>query len=214
MLVALPVEISTSLFEAFLVAFIALYALLLAPQAHETLLSLFPIPQRDRVTAITQETLHVMGGYFRGASITGAIIGSLTYVGLLIIGVNFALVAALVAALAEFIPFVGPLISGAFVVTISFLQSPSKALIALIFTIALQQVESNLVAPNVMHPQTCISPLATLVAIFAGGTVGGVLGALVAIPLYAAFRVITARLILPAIRRQTGAPPRENEEVC
>lgn len=98
------------------------------------------------MTSILGRMLHTMGGYFRGAVITGAIIGSTAYVGLLIIDVEFALVLALISALAEFISFVGPFIAGGLVVLISLLQSPSKALFSLIFVFILQQVEGNLIA--------------------------------------------------------------------
>jgi predicted PurR-regulated permease PerM len=213
-LAALPVEISSSLVDAFLVVFISIYTLLLLPNARKTFLSLFPTERRDSIQEILRRAAYTMGGYFRGATITGAVIGSVAYVGLLIIGIDFALVSAIIAGLAEFVPFIGPFIAGAIIVIISFLQAPGKALISLIFVIALQQVEGNLVAPNVMHPQTCISPLATLVALFAGWSVGGVLGALVAIPLYAGLRVIVVEVIFPAIRRQSGADPSDAGREC
>lgn len=213
-LAALPVQISSSLFDAFLVIFISIYTLMLAPDAWKTLLSLFPAERRPRAEKILQRATYNMGGYFRGASITGVVMGGLAYVGLLIIGVDFALVLAIIAGLAEFIPFIGPFIAGAIIVLLAFLQAPGKALFALGFVIVLQQAEGNLIAPNVMHPQTCISPLATLVALFAGLSVGGVLGALVAIPLYAGIRVLVIEIIFPAIRRQSGAEPADNGDGC
>jgi predicted PurR-regulated permease PerM len=147
---------------------------------------------------------HGMGGYFRGVIITGAIVGVASYIGMLIIGIEFALFLAIVAAMMEFIPMIGPLISGILIATFAFLQSPTKALITIPFVLALQQIENHIIAPNVMHPQTNISRLATVFVIFAGWSVGGVLGALVAIPLYAAFRVFTSEIILPMARRQWG----------
>jgi predicted PurR-regulated permease PerM len=155
-----------------------------------------------------------MGGYIRAVSITGAIIGTISYVGLLIIGVNFPLPLAIVAGVSEFIPFIGPFVSGALMVIVAFLQAPTKALITLVFVVGLQQLEGNLIAPNVMHPQTCISPLTAVFALFAGASVGGVLGALIAVPLAAALRVLVVDLVLPAIRRQTGAEADEKGTTC
>jgi predicted PurR-regulated permease PerM len=109
------------------------------------------------------------------------------------------------SALGEYIPYVGPFISGALIVIVAFLQSPTKALIAIGFALALQQLEGSIIAPNVMHPQTKISPLTTLFVVFAGWSVGGALGALVAIPIAAAIRVLIMQLVVPAVRRQTGA---------
>lgn len=213
-LAALPVQISSSLVDAFLVVFLSLYSLILAPKAREAMFSLFPAERRQRAQNVLQRTTYVMGGYFRGASLTGLIIGTTAYVGLRLLGVDFALVLALIAGLAEFIPFLGPFVAGAIIVVLSFIQAPNKALIALLFVIGLQQAEGNLIAPNVMHPQTCISPLATLVVLFAGWSVGGGLGALVAIPLYAGLRVIIVEVIFPAIRRQSGAEPQDTGKEC
>jgi predicted PurR-regulated permease PerM len=155
-----------------------------------------------------------MGGYVRGVAITGLIIGTVSYVGLLLIGVNFPLALAIIAGLSEFLPFIGPFIAGAVMVAVALLQSPTKALIAVLFAVALQQLEGNLIAPNVMHPQTCISPLTAIVALFAGASVGGILGALIAVPLAAAARVLIVELLLPAVRRQTGADPEDEGTTC
>lgn len=213
-LVALPLEISGSVLDLLLVGFLSLYALIAAPDAHRVFLSAFPEDQEEKVTCILRKLAHAMGGYVRGAVITGAIIGTFAYVGLLLIGVNFPLVLAIVSGILEFIPFVGPFIAGGVIVIVALLQSPTKALISLAFVIGLQQVEGNLISPNVMHPHTCISPLMTLFAIFAGWTVGGVLGALIAVPLAAALRVLFVELLLPAVQRRTSAESQEAGPSC
>lgn len=197
---------------AVLVAFISLYTLIAAPNTHEMILSVVPKEREEKVNHVLGRIVHTMGGYVRAVSITGAIIGTLSYVGLLLIGVNFPLALAIVAGVSEFIPFIGPFVSGALMVSVAFLQSPTKALITLIFVIGLQQLEGNLIAPNVMHPQTCISPLTAVFALFAGASVGGVLGALIAVPLAAALRVLVVDVLLPALRRQTGAEPDQTVE--
>jgi len=213
-LVSLPLQISSSIFDIFLVAFISLYTLIAAPHTHETILSVVPKARDEAVNRILGRIVHTMGGYVRAVSITGAIIGTLSYVGLLLIGVNFPLALAIVAGVSEFIPFIGPFVSGALMVVVALLQSPTKALITLVFVVGLQQLEGNLIAPNVMHPQTCISPLTAVFALFAGASVGGVLGALIAVPLAAATRVLVVDVLLPAVRRRTGAEPTETEETC
>ncbi|MGC9349702.1 MAG: AI-2E family transporter [Anaerolineae bacterium] len=204
-IVSLPFQVSSSLADILLVVFLSFYTLTVAPEMRESLLSLVPQEERDDAERLFHRLPHAMGGYVRGATISGLIIGTLGYIGLLIIGVSFALVLGIIAGVLEFIPFVGPLISGALIVIVAFVQSPGKALIALGFVIVLEQVEGNVVAPNVMHPQTNISPVMTLFAVFAGWSIGGALGAIVAIPLAAALRVLVVELLVPAVRRQTGA---------
>jgi len=213
-LVSLPLQISSSILDIFLVGFISLYALIVAPHTRDTIASLVPKEREDELNHLLGRLIHTMGGYIRAVSITGAIVGTLSYVGLLLIGVNFPLALAIVAGFSELVPFIGPFVSGALMVLVAFLQSPTKALITLIFVIGLQQLEGNLIAPNVMHPQTCISPLTAVFALFAGASVGGVLGALIAVPLAAALRVLVVDLLLPAVRRQTGAETDETETSC
>lgn len=213
-LVEVPLAISSSLLDVLLVIFLSLYGLLAAPDAHQVLLSVLPADQEERVNSALGSVARAMGGYVRGAGITGVIIGTITYVGLLVIGVSFPLVLAIVAGVLEFIPFVGPFVAGAVIVLVAFLQSPAKALIALPFVIGLQQVEGNLISPNVMHGQICLSPLTTLFAIFTGWTVAGVLGALIAVPLAAVLRALIVELVLPALQRRAGTDSDEADSTC
>ncbi|MFO7944514.1 MAG: hypothetical protein R6U51_09490 [Anaerolineales bacterium] len=81
-----------------------------------------------------------------------------------------------------------------------------KALISLIFVIVFQLLEGNLI------PQSNLSSLATVVMIFEGWSMAGVLGTIVAIPMYAGIRVVVIKEVLPAIRRQTGAEATDLEE--
>jgi predicted PurR-regulated permease PerM len=212
-LLSLPLQISSSILDVLLVVFASLYALIAAPHTHRLVLSLVPQAEEERVNDILGRVVHNIGGYVRGATMTGVIIGSLGYIGLLVIGVDFPLVLAIIAGLLEFIPFIGPLIAGTVVVTVALLQSPTKALITLAFAFALQQLEGSLIHPNIMGSQTRISPLTTLFAIFTGFEVGGVLGALISVPIAAGLRVLVLELLVPAVRRQTGAEERGEETV-
>ncbi|HEX6385279.1 MAG TPA: AI-2E family transporter [Anaerolineae bacterium] len=204
-LVMLPLRFFSSLFDLVVVIFISLYSLIVAPQARQFALSLFPAGRRPRVDNVLGEMSQAMGGYIRGVVIDSFIVGILTYIGLVIIGVDFALVLAIMAGLMEIIPFVGPVIAGIAIVLVALLQSPTTALITLVFVVILQQIESNILVPNIMHSQTEISPLLTILALVAGHSIGGLLGALIAIPLAAALRVFIREVVAPSIRRQTGA---------
>jgi predicted PurR-regulated permease PerM len=152
-----------------------------------------------------------MGGYLRGAFLDGVIVGLTTYVGLLVIGVDFPLILGLIAGLLEIVPAVGPIMAAVPILLVSLLQSPTTALISLIFMLAVHQFEGNIVFPNVMRSQTSISPLLVLVGLLSGFAAGGTLGALTAIPLVAVGRVFLLQVIAPAIRRETGAPEPSRE---
>jgi predicted PurR-regulated permease PerM len=114
-------------------------------------------------------------------------------------------VLALLAGIGAIVPIVGPILATIPIVGIALLTSPTTALAALIFWVVLQQIETYAIMPNIMSKQADIPPLLVLLAVFAGGGIGGILGALIAIPLSGALRVFILRVIAPGIRRWTGA---------
>jgi predicted PurR-regulated permease PerM len=213
-LVSLPFMILRSLVDLIAIIFISLYALVGAPNMRKFVLSLVPPDRQEQLGNLLHNMVWEMGGYLRGAFLDGLIIGLTTYVGLLLIGVDFPLVLGLIAGLLEIVPAVGPVIAAVPMLLVALLQSPTKALITLVFAVGIHQFEGNLVFPNVMRSQTNISPLLVLVALLSGYAVGGLLGALTAIPVVAVSRVFLLEVVAPAIRRQTGAPaPEETKTV-
>ncbi len=211
-LVAVPLGLASGLIDLVLILFVSLYTLIEAPRMRRFVLSLFPEHQRPRVDHVLNSMFQAMGGFIRGAVITAIIIGVVTTIGLSIIGIPFPLVLGVIAGVLELLPYIGPIIAAVPMIIVALLQSPTQALIVLIFFIIVQQLESNVLVPNIMKTQTEISPLLSIVAIVAGASLGGILGALVAIPIAAALRVFVREVAAPMVRRQTGAPPRPADE--
>lgn len=199
-LVALPLNAFSSAFEIVAVVFLSVYWLIEAPDLRRFALSLCPESRRAGAAAMLSEMGRSMGGYVRGAMLNALIIGGLAYAGYLVIGLRYPLVLALIAGMLEVVPVLGPIIAAIPTVLIALLDSPTKGLIVLAFWIALQQLEGHIVTPNVMRSQTDVPQLLVLFALLAGGTLGGILGALVAIPLSGAVRVLVLRALAPAIR--------------
>lgn len=184
---------------------VSIYWLILSPRINAFLRSLFPAPQAGRVEAVLDEMAGAMGGYLRGSAINSVVVGVATYIGLLIIGVDYPVALAVLSGTFEFIPLLGPIISAVIITIVASLQSLTTGVLAMAYMIGLQQLENHLLVPNIMKSQTSMSPLLTVLALFVGGTAGGFLGALLAIPLAAALRVFALRVVAPAIRRHTGA---------
>ncbi len=204
--VSAPLHLASTMIDLLLAVVISAYWLAVAPAMRTFFLSLFPGEVSGRFNHIIEELGIGMGGYIRGTFINGLILGVAAYIGLLIIGVNYPIVLGTFAGLMELIPYVGPFVSGAAMVGVALSQSTTQGLIVLAFAFVLQEFEGHLLVPIVMRTQTDISPLLAVIALFAGYSVGGLIGALTAIPLAVAIRVIIRRAIAPAIRRQTGAP--------
>jgi predicted PurR-regulated permease PerM len=208
-LTMLPSVIFGTLFDFLLIVFISLYTLILAPTGHTFLMSLFPEDRQKEADDLLKHVIREMGGYLRGAAINGLIIGSLTALGLFLLGVDFPLALGALAGLLELVPFIGPIVAAVPMALVALLKSPTTALLSLAFSIALHQFESEILVPNIMRSQTDISPLIVLIAFSAGYTIGGPFGALVVIPLVAALRAVIIDILVPIIQRKTGAEQAE-----
>lgn len=117
------------------------------------------------------------------------IIGVLTFAGLKILGVKYALILALVAGLFEIIPYIGPIMAAIPAVALAFFQSPLLALLVLALYIIVQQLENYLITPQVMKRVTGLNSLVIVLALIIGGKIAGVLGVVVAVPIAAAISV-------------------------
>lgn len=204
-LIAVPFAVVSSIFDAVLVLIVSIYLLMDGPQIRQFILSLFGGELRERVSTVGKEMVLVAGGYVRGVAINIVLVSIITTVGLGLIGLPFALVLGVLTGLFETLPVVGSLIAAVPIMAIALLQSPTTALITLIFVLIVQQVQGNVIAPNIMKTQAEVPRFIVPLAVLAGGIVGGVLGALIAVPLVAVMRVFLLRVIVPFIRKQTGA---------
>jgi len=157
--------------------------------------SVTPVKHQPYISKLIVDIQHRMGYWLRGQMLLSIIIFIMVYVGLLLLGVKYALVLALVAGVFEIVPFIGPWAAAIPGVFLAFTQSPSKALWVAIMYLAVQQLENNLITPKVMGKSTGLNPLIVLVAIMVGAKLGGVLGALLGVPVALAVAVYIESLI-------------------
>ena len=205
-LVGLPLAVVSSTLEIVLVLFMSAYWLAAAPALRRFVLGLVPPDRQGRSDGVLTAVGETMGGYVRATLANAVIVGALVYGGLLVIGVDYPLVLALIAAAGELVPVVGPILASVPALAIALTESPRHAAFVLAFYLVMQQLESNLLLPAMMRRQADIPPLVSLFALLAGSAVGGLLGALVAIPLAGALRVVVVRVLAPAQRSWAGSP--------
>lgn len=203
---SLPFWLFRTLVDVLLVGFLSIYWLIGAPALERFALSLVAERRRDTASRVIEQMGRAMGGYVRGAAINAVVMGALAWLGLALIGVNYALTLGVLTMLGEPVPIIGPVIVAIPVVLVALLQSPTTALLALGLYVVLQQVEGQLLTPNIMRGQTDVPQTLVIFAIVAGGAIGGLLGVLVSIPLAAALRVFVLQVVVPVVRRWTGAP--------
>ncbi len=195
----------TYAFDLFVVVFLSIYWMLEEAGFRRFVVSLLPSSARRRADRVWMEMADAMGGYLRGAAINGVIMGVVAWIGLRVAGVQFALALGVITALGELVPYIGAIAAGVLATAAGLLESPQKALEVLILYVVLQQAEGHLLTPNIMRSQTQVPAGLVLFAFTAGGMIGGLLGALVAIPLAAAARVAVMRVAVPAARAAQGA---------
>lgn len=202
-LMQLPLRALSLLFDALVVTFLSLYLLIAGPRLKRFVLCLFPNRHRSRASRVMARTGHSMGGYVRGAAISGVFVGLLTWAALLIVGLEYSRVLGVAAALGEFVPYAGPLLAAVPAVLVALSDSPTTALIVALIYLGLQQLESYVITPNVMRTQTNLHPALVILALMAGFSVGGLIGALAALPTFAALRVLVLAAT-PAIRHRAA----------
>lgn len=157
--------------------------------------SLTPVGHQPYVSKLITTMQHRMGYWLRGQLLLSLIVFVMVYIGLAILGIKYALILALLAGIFEIVPFIGPWIAAIPGVFFAFSYSPSKALMVAIMYLVIQQLENNLIVPKVMGKSTGLNPLVVLIAIMIGAHLGGVMGALLAVPVALALAVYIESLI-------------------
>ena len=155
---------------------------------------LFPERRRKRVRQVLNEVGHVLQRWLVGQLVLMAIVGALTWAGLMLLGAPFALPLALFAGLAEFVPYVGPIVAAIPAVLVGFSEGPQLAISVAILYVAIQSVESYVLTPLIQHRAVYLPPALLLFAQVVLGVTAGPLGVIVATPLAAAGMVAVNKL--------------------
>jgi predicted PurR-regulated permease PerM len=186
------------LLNAFVVVVLTLYFLASLPSMKKAAYSLAPASRRERVSLLGDRILRNIGGYVSGAFVVAMCAGLSTLVFLFIVGLgSYALALAMVVALLDVIPMIGATIGAVIVCAIAFATDIRTGVIAVIFYIAYQQIENYVIYPKVMSRSVEIPGALTVVAALVGGTLLGVVGALLAIPTAASILLLVREVFLP-----------------
>jgi predicted PurR-regulated permease PerM len=153
-------------------------------------LELRPEAERERMRRILDDTATAVGGYVQGALTVALIAGAQTFIVLMILGVPFAGPLAVMAGLFSLIPLVGATIAAIIIGIVTlFTHFPTATIIWAIWAVVYQQIENNIVQPQIQRRTVQVQPFIVLVAVLFGSTLLGVVGALVAIPIAASVQI-------------------------
>lgn len=159
---------------------------------------LLPDSSRAHVAAVVRESVRKVSAWLGAQFILAAVMGTFAAVGLGLMGVPYFYVVALIAALGETIPIVGPVIGGISAVAVALTVSPRLALTVGIYFLVLHQLEANVLVPKIMEKRVGVSPVTVMVALLIGGSLWGLMGAILAIPTAAILSVIVEELAADA----------------
>jgi predicted PurR-regulated permease PerM len=169
---------------------LSIYFLAGLPQIKMFAYRLVPHSRRPRVILIGDEILAKVGGFVLGNFITSAIAGLGTYIWLLAWGVPYPLLLGMFVAFLDLIPVIGSTIGGAVVTLVALTVSLPVALATLAFYVGYRLAEDYLIVPRIMGRTVQLPAIVSLVAVLIGGVLLGIVGALVAIPVAAAIRLL------------------------
>jgi predicted PurR-regulated permease PerM len=177
---------------------VAFYLLVDAEGIVRAMVRLFPRQERTRVRDAFGRAGEKVSAWLAGQLLLAGIIGATAAVGLWIMDVPYFYVLALIAGIGELIPIVGPLLAAIPAVAVGFSVSPAVALGVALFFIIQQQVENHVLVPKVMSRQVGISPVVVIMALLIGGSLLGIVGAILAVPTAAILQVLFQELLVEA----------------
>jgi predicted PurR-regulated permease PerM len=188
------VNLSLTLFNniiAFISVVVLTFYLLLERDKLDGLIAQFFIGHEQRVIRTTHRIEDKLGSWLRGQLALSLIIGVMVYITLLLLGIPFALPLAILAGLLEVVPVIGPIISSIPSIIVALTISPIQGLFVGVAFFIIQQLENNLIVPQVMKKAVGLNPLIVILAVAIGGKLLGIAGALLAVPIAVVIQILT-----------------------
>ncbi len=191
-------SLTLAVFDNFLTIIFLLvitFYLLLERNNLENRISALFVGNEERTRRLITHIQEKLGSWLRGQLILSIIVGVLSYVGLSILNIPYALPLSLMAGIMEVIPVIGPIISSLPAILVALTISPILGLIVAIMYFVIQQLENNLIVPQVMKKAVGLNPLVVILTIAVGSRLFGFAGALLAVPMAAVIQILVTEVI-------------------
>ncbi len=185
-----------------LVVIIGLYWLTARDQTLSFIMGLFSMGRQTTIETITTEIEDSLGNYTRGIIMVAAFVGIANFIILSIFHVPSAATLGFIMGITTILPLVGGYIGAGISTLLALLSSPVNALIALGSFVAVQQVENHFLTPRVMSRSVGLNPILIILFLFVGAQLGGVVGALIAVPIAGTIMVMVRHLIIEPRKNQ------------
>ncbi len=173
--------------------FAGFYLLVDLPRLRAAALRLVPPGRRSEAREIAANVGRAMGGFFRGQLLVALIVGVMSSVGLLLIGLPYWLVVGFIAGAFNLIPLIGPFVGAVPAIIIAAATKPPITILLVMgVLLAVQQIDNHFISPNVMRWTVRLHPVTVMITIIAGATLAGFWGMLLAVPTVASAKVVAA----------------------
>jgi predicted PurR-regulated permease PerM len=196
----------SSLFAILTILVLSVFMVSSGPSWVRRIIELQPPERAARLDRVLRRIGAAVGGYFAGAIAVAVVAGVANYIAMKVLGVPFAGPLAVMAGLASLIPMVGATIAAVLIGIVTlFTDFPTTTIIWAIWAVVYQQFENHLIQPQIQKRTVNVSPFITIVAVLLGGTLLGILGALLAIPIAASVQILIQEWW--AMRQRSELPP-------
>jgi predicted PurR-regulated permease PerM len=174
---------------------LALYMLIDLERFKANAVGLTPPRHQEEVAYVASEVGLALGSFVRGQLLVAVIVGMASSFALWLIDLPFWLIIGIVAGFLNLIPFLGPIVGGALAVLVALLNGdPWQAVWAVVAFVIIQQVDNHLITPMIQRTRVHLSPLVIVLALVVGGSLAGLLGVVVAVPITAAVRILVGHV--------------------
>lgn len=190
-IISTSVKVFGGIISFVLIMVLSFYMLIEENAVKKLIYSVMPAGHQPYAINLTDRIQKGLGRWLRGQLILSVIIFIIVYVGLLILHIKYALILAIIAALAEFVPYLGPLIAAIPALIFSFIQAPVLILFVAGLYYLTSWLESHVIVPQVMGRITGLNPIIIIAVMLTGFKLGGVFGTILAIPI-----AMTANIVI------------------
>jgi predicted PurR-regulated permease PerM len=186
--------VAGGIFGVVTVLILTFYMLVDSWSLRESALKLFPKARRERADAASRVVMEKVSAWLTGQLLLASTIGITSAIGLWALGIPFFYVLALISAIGEMIPIVGPILAAIPAIAVASTVSFQKVILVVIFFLVQQQLENHILVPKIMSRQVGVSPVTVIVSLLIGGSLLGVVGAILAVPTAAILQVVASEI--------------------
>jgi predicted PurR-regulated permease PerM len=189
------ISVVSNVISGFVILFLTFYLLLEKKNFSKYGYDFFGEIGKEKMLNIIGQLELRLGSWVNAEILLMTIIGALSYIGYTILGLRYAVPLAIFAGLLEAVPSIGPTVATALAALVGFTISPLTGFLAIAVGTLIQQLENNIIVPRIMKKTVGFHPLVTILLIASGAKLGGVVGAILALPLFLTFETIFKVLV-------------------